>query len=231
MYEYINGRLDEITPTEAIVEAGGIGYKLLISLSTFSALQNSKDQLVKIFLHHQVREDDESLYGFATRDERHVFTHLVSVSGVGPGSARMILSSMNPEEVRTAILGNDVNRFKAVKGMLGTTFGGNYLAMAAALSVLDIMEKENLVENALKVGEYIKANIPASPKIKEVRGQGLMLGIEFNEEVAPIRKELLFNRHIFTGVAGKNMVRLLAPLCLTKAQADVFINAINDILK
>lgn len=117
MYEYINGRLDEITPTEAIVEAGGIGYKLLISLSTFSALQNSKDQLVKIFLHHQVREDDESLYGFATRDERYVFTHLVSVSGVGPGSARMILSSMNPEEVRTAIVGNDVNRFKAVKGI------------------------------------------------------------------------------------------------------------------
>lgn len=117
MYEYINGRLDEITPTEAIVEAGGIGYKLLISLSTFSALQNSRDQVVKIFLHHQVREDDESLYGFATRDERYVFTHLVSVSGVGPGSARMILSSMNPEEVRTAILGNDVNRFKAVKGI------------------------------------------------------------------------------------------------------------------
>lgn len=117
MYEYINGRLDEITPTEAIVEAGGIGYKLLISLSTFSSLQNSRNQTVKIFLHHQVREDDESLYGFATRDERHVFTHLISVSGVGPGSARMILSSMNSDEVRTAILGNDVNRFKAVKGI------------------------------------------------------------------------------------------------------------------
>ncbi|MCQ2142333.1 MAG: aminotransferase class III-fold pyridoxal phosphate-dependent enzyme [Bacteroidales bacterium] len=120
--------------------------------------------------------------------------------------------------------------FKAVKGMLGTTFGGNYLAMAAALAVLDIMEKENLVENAHEVGEYIKANIPASPKIKEVRGCGLMLGIEFNEEVAPIRKALLFDKHIFTGVAGKNMVRLLAPLCLTKQQADVFINALKELL-
>lgn len=122
-------------------------------------------------------------------------------------------------------------KFEAVKGMLGTTFGGNYLAMAAAISVLDIIEEENMVQNAYEVGEYIKAGIAPSPRIKEVRGCGLMIGIEFNEEVAPIRKELLFNRHIFTGVAGKNMVRLLAPLCLTKAQADVFINAINDILK
>ena len=120
--------------------------------------------------------------------------------------------------------------FQAKKGMLGTTFGGNYLAMAGAIAVLDIMEKENLVENALKVGEYIKANIPASPKIKEVRGKGLMLGIEFNEEVAPIRKDLLFNKHIFTGVAGKYMVRLLAPLCLTMEQADRFIAALKESL-
>ena len=120
--------------------------------------------------------------------------------------------------------------FKAVKGMLGTTFGGNYLAMAAANAVLDIMNDENLVQNALEVGEYIKSSIPASPRIKEVRGRGLMLGIEFNEPVAPIRKALLFDKHIFTGVAGTNMVRLLAPLCLSKAEADIFINALKDIL-
>ena len=120
--------------------------------------------------------------------------------------------------------------FKAVKGMLGTTFGGNYLAMAAANAVLDIMKDENLVQNALEVGEYIKSSIPASPRIKEVRGRGLMLGIEFNEPVAPIRKALLFDKHIFTGVAGTNMVRLLAPLCLSKAEADIFINALKDIL-
>ena len=120
--------------------------------------------------------------------------------------------------------------FKAVKSMLGTTFGGNYLAMAAALAVLDIIEDENLVENACKVGEYIKARIPASPRIKEVRGRGLMIGIEFNEEVAPIRKELLFDKHIFTGVAGKNMVRLLAPLCLTIEQANRFLSALDEVL-
>lgn len=120
--------------------------------------------------------------------------------------------------------------FKAVKGMLGTTFGGNYLAMAAAISVLDIIAKENLVENALKVGEHILANIPASDRIKEVRGKGLMIGIEFNESVAPLRKELLFEKHIFTGVAGSSMIRLLAPLCIGTEDADTFIKALKEVL-
>ena len=120
--------------------------------------------------------------------------------------------------------------FKAVKGMLGTTFGGNYLAMAAAISVLDVIAKENLVENALKVGEHILANIPASDRIKEVRGEGLMIGIEFNESVAPLRKELLFEKHIFTGVAGSSMIRLLAPLCIGTEDADTFIKALKEVL-
>lgn len=120
--------------------------------------------------------------------------------------------------------------FQARKGMLGTTFGGNYLAMAAALAVLDIIESENLVANAYKVGEHIKANLPASPRIAEVRGRGLMIGIEFGEEVAPIRKQLLFEKRIFTGVAGKNMVRLLAPLCLKTEEADRFIEAFKEII-
>ena len=120
--------------------------------------------------------------------------------------------------------------FQARKGMLGTTFGGNYLAMAGAIAVLDIIKRENLIQNALEVGEYIKNNLPESPRIKEVRGKGLMLGIEFNEEVAPIRKALLFDKHIFTGVAGKNMVRLLAPLCLTMAEADEFLKAFGELI-
>ena len=118
----------------------------------------------------------------------------------------------------------------ARKGMLGTTFGGNHLAMAAANAVIDIIKDEDLVGNALEVGEYLKNSIPASGRIREVRGKGLMIGIEFNEPVSEIRKKLLFGKHIFTGVSGQNMVRLLAPLCLTKADVDVFIKALKEII-
>ena len=120
--------------------------------------------------------------------------------------------------------------FQARKGMLGTTFGGNYLACAGALAVLDIIEQEGLVANALAVGDYIKESLPKSPRIKEVRGKGLMLGIEFNEPVAPLRQALLYDKHIFTGVAGQNMIRLLAPLCLTRAEADRFLTAFKEVL-
>lgn len=120
--------------------------------------------------------------------------------------------------------------FKAVKGMLGTTFGGNYLAMAAALSVLDVISGENLLQNAREVGEHIMNSIPKDFRIKEVRGRGLMIGLEFNTEIASIRKSLLFDKHIFTGVAGKNMIRLLPPLCLSKEEADTFLNAFKEVL-
>ena len=120
--------------------------------------------------------------------------------------------------------------FKAVKGMLGTTFGGNYLAMAAAISVLKIMENEKLMDNALKVGEYLKSSIPASDRIAEVRGLGLMLGIEFNEPVTEIRSKLLYEKHIFTGVSGSSTLRLLAPLCLSMAEAERFVSALKEIL-
>lgn len=129
--------------------------------------------------------------------------------------------------------------FEATKGMLGTTFGGNYLAMAAAIAVADIFEEENLVQNAFEVGEYLKEEIikiseglkdSSTVGIKEVRGRGLMLGIEFSGPVAEIRGKLLYDKHIFTGVSGKNMIRLLAPLVLSKADAGIFIKAFKEIL-
>lgn len=117
MYEYITGTLTEITPTDAIVEAYGVGYDLIISLSTFTKIQNACGGPVKLYTCHLLREDDESLYGFADKLERAVFLQLISVSGVGPGSARMILSAMTPEEVREAVVTNDVKKFKSVKGI------------------------------------------------------------------------------------------------------------------
>ena len=205
--------------------------------------------------------------------------------------------------------------FEPVKGMLGTTFGGNHLAMAAAIAVADIIKDENLVQNAYEVGEYLKSrlltvadgafggstaslrsappfasqseapvpplNVPrvavVSPseapwtpdggnapgrtftrigreaqgaqapfaddgktteisddrstiEIKEVRGRGLMIGVEFSGPIAELRRKLLFDKHIFTGVSGKNMIRLLAPLTLTKDDVDIFIKALEEVL-
>ena len=121
-------------------------------------------------------------------------------------------------------------KFEAKKGMLGTTFGGNYLAMAAAIAVADIIGEAGLVDNARKVGQYLLDNMPKSPLIKEVRGKGLMIGLEFHGPIAEIRKKLLFNEHIFTGVAGQNMIRLLPPLTLTLDEADIFLKSFSKIL-
>lgn len=113
-------------------------------------------------------------------------------------------------------------------GMLGTTFGGSYLACAASLAVLEIMENENLVENARKVGSYLIEKLRQFSGIKEVRGMGLMIGLEFEHQINDIRHVLLKKHHIFTGVSGANTIRLLSPLTLNKEQADVFLKALAE---
>ncbi len=120
--------------------------------------------------------------------------------------------------------------FKPVYGMLGTTFGGNHLACAAAISVLDIMKEENLVENAKNVGDYLMEELRKIPGIKELRGRGLMIGLEFEEPIKEIRRKLLFEEKVFTGVAGTNTIRLLPPLCLTKEEAAEFITRFRRVL-
>lgn len=120
--------------------------------------------------------------------------------------------------------------FKPVYGMLGTTFGGNHLACTAAIAVLDIMEKEKLVANAAEVGAYLMEELGKLPGIKEVRGRGLMIGIEFEQPIKEIRNSLLFDYKVFTGVAGTQTIRLLPPLCLTRSQAEDFMNRLKKTL-
>jgi len=120
--------------------------------------------------------------------------------------------------------------FKAVSGMLGTTFGGNHLACAAAIAVLDVMKEENLIENAQEVGNYIIDKIKNLPGIKEIRGRGLMIGIELDEPAEELRKKLLFEKHIFTGASGKNVIRLLPSLALKKEDADIFIESFSALM-
>ena len=122
-------------------------------------------------------------------------------------------------------------KLEAKKGMLGTTFGGNHLACAAAIAVLDVMENENLVENAAKVGEYLIAELKKIPEVKDVRGRGLMIGFEVDGYTgSDLRKELLFKHHVFTGGAGKETVRLLPALSLSMEQAEKFIKELKDLL-
>lgn len=120
--------------------------------------------------------------------------------------------------------------FEAVHGMLGTTFGGNHLACAAGIAVLDVMKDENLVENAAEIGVNLMEKLKAIPGIKEVRGRGLMIGIEMDYPVKDLRRKLLFEQKVFTGASGTNVIRLLPPLTLTKADADLFISRFVSVL-
>lgn len=120
--------------------------------------------------------------------------------------------------------------FTPVYGMLGTTFGGNHLSCAAALAVIDVIENENLIENAAKVGAHLMKELKQFPQIKEIRGEGLMIGLEFEEPVKELRTRLLFEQKVFTGVSGTNVIRLLPPLCLSLEQADEFIERFKKAL-
>lgn len=117
-------------------------------------------------------------------------------------------------------------------GLLGTTFGGNHLACAAGLAVLTVIEKKKLIRNAEKMGQYLKEKLSTILQVKEVRGEGLMLGIELDKEVAPIRKRLVYDYQIFTGAASnKNTIRLLPSLAVSKKEIDQFIDAFERVLK
>lgn len=124
-------------------------------------------------------------------------------------------------------------KFKPVYGQLGTTFGGNHLACTAALAVLDVMEDEHLVENAASVGQYLLDELQKAklPHVAEVRGRGLMIGVELDIPYKEVRNKLLFEEHCFTGCSGTNVLRLLPPLCLTKNEASDFLTRLERVLK
>lgn len=122
-------------------------------------------------------------------------------------------------------------KFTPVYGQLGTTFGGNHLACAAAIAVLDVMKEEKLVENAGKVGAHLLEELKGFKGIKEVRGRGLMIGMEFEEPIKELRQKLLFEEKVFTGVSGTNVIRLLPPLCLSMNEADEFLTRLHRLIK
>ena len=134
MYEYFKGKLVFKAPTHVILEVGGIGYYLHISLTTFSQIKDMED--CKLFASFQVREDSQTLYGFATEAERHLFEHLISVSGIGPNTGRMMLSSITPEEIQQAIIAGQVNVIQKIKGI------GPKTAQRVILELQDKLKKQ-----------------------------------------------------------------------------------------
>ena len=164
MYDYIKGLLVETTPTQAVVEAGGIGYRLEISLQTFTDIQNLKE--VKLYIYYYVKEDIAMWYGFASKEERYMFSLLLNVNGVGPNTARMILSSLSTDELKTAIATGDVNKIKAVKGI------GLKTAQKLIIELKDKVSKGGDTL-ALPLGETAK-----SPVAEEALGVLVMLGFK-----------------------------------------------------
>lgn len=133
MYEFIKGKITELTPAYAIIDNNGIGYFIHISLNSFSQLQGKEE--CKLFIHQSIREDAHVLFGFSSANEREMFRLLISVSGVGPNTARMMLSSMPAPEVKRAILEEDVNKLKSIKG-IG--------AKSAQRIIVDLMDKVSI---------------------------------------------------------------------------------------
>ena len=149
-------------------------------------------------------------------------------SGVKPQIITMAKGTGNGFPIGAVLLSGDI---KAEKGMLGTTFGGNHLACTAAIAVMKVIRKENLLENACKMGDYLLNALRGNKAIKELIGRGLMIGIELQPEYEDLRNRLLFEEHIFTGGAGKRVIRLLPPLCISKEDCDRFIEAFNKLTK
>ena len=116
-------------------------------------------------------------------------------------------------------------------GMLGTTFGGNHLACAAAIAVLEIIEDENLIENAARIGEYFRQELSSDKAVKEYRGKGLMIGLELNDEYIGLRNKLLFEKHFFTGAAGAGVIRLLPSLTVSQETAESFVKAWKELTR
>ncbi len=148
-------------------------------------------------------------------------------SGIKPHLVTMAKGMGNGFPMGGVLIAPDI---KPRYGMLGTTFGGNYLACSAALAVLEVIEQEQLIENARNTGAYLLSELKKVSGIQEVRGRGLMIGLEFDREVAGLRKALLHEKKIFTGVSSTNIIRLLPPLTLTKPLADKFVKALKEVL-
>ena len=157
MYEYIKGRLASLEPTQAVIDCGGVGYLLEISLNTYEALRRAEGDSVKLYAHHVVREDAQQLFGFSDMAEREMFRLLVSISGVGNQTARVMLSSLTVDELRTAIQTQDVKKVQRVKGI------GAKTAQRIVLELADKMGGQSPAVGRRPAGQPVARRGPDGP--------------------------------------------------------------------
>lgn len=182
MYDYISGKLAHRSPTHVVLDAGGIGYHIVISLNTYERVKNSDD--IKLFISFQVREDSHTLYGFFEEGERRLFEHLISVSGIGPSTARMILSSITPSEIQAAIIHGDVKLIQKIKGI------GPKTAQRMILELQDKLKKE---------GPDTLIHVPSNQTVyDEALSALIMLG--FNKTKVEKLVHRLYNENSSTSV-------------------------------
>ena len=197
----------------------GVGGIRMVSADFLQALRKLCDE------HNTVLICDEIQCGYGRSGKFFAHQHL----GVKPDIITVAKGICNGFPMGGVLISP---KFTAVYGQLGTTFGGNHLACAGAIAVIDIMEQEHLVENAANVGAYLMEALRSArlPHVIEVRGEGLMIGIELDIPYKEPRQRLVKEQHCFTGCSGTNVLRLLPPLCLTKAEADSFVDKLKAAL-
>ncbi len=220
--------LNDIELVKAELEKGDVSSVIIEGILGVGGIQMPNDQFLRDLrevctANNVVLILDEIQSGYGRSGKFFAHQH----AGIRPDMITVAKGIANGFPMSAVLISPE---FKPVYGMLGTTFGGNHLACAAANAVLDIMEKEDLIANTAKVGEYLLDELKHLPGLKEIRGRGLMIGIEFNDSIKEVRNKLLFEEKVFTGVAGTNTIRLLPPLCLTLDEAKDFISRFKKVL-
>lgn len=215
--EAVKKAIDNETCAVIVEGIQGVGGIHVASDEFMKAIRKACDKTGAIFIHDSVQ------CGYGRSGKFFSFQH----SGVKPDIVSMAKGMGNGFPIGGILI---APKFQAKHGMLGTTFGGNHLACVAANAVLDIIKREKLIQNAVTIGDYLMENLKKIRGIKDLRGKGLMIGIEFEQSAEEIRNKLLFDYKIFVGISGKHTLRLLPSLAITTTEADKFLNALKEIL-
>ena len=222
--------LNDVEPLVRELSRGGVGAVIFEPIQGVGGVQMATPEFAQKLAYacqryHATLICDEIQCGYGRSGK--FFAH--QWLGIKPDIITVAKGIANGFPMAAVLISPD---FQPVYGQLGTTFGGNHLACSAALAVLDVMEQEQLVDNARQTGEYLVEKLKGlkSDKIKEVRGRGLMIGIDLYGDQKSVRQRLLYEQHVFTGCSGQTVLRLLPPLTFTKELADEFIDRLQKVL-